>query len=114
MPGPCRPRREQAAHLDSSTAWGTPDGAHGYAGRRVLDVRGCAGVDAVGADPQDRRGFSCRACARHIRDDAECRVSGTSPLVDNGEGRGVDQQFGRARERDRAGSTGRAGRPKYG
>jgi hypothetical protein len=52
----------------------------------------------------------CRgACGRRLHDDAERRGSGTSPVVDIGEDGEVDQQFGRTRDRDWAGSTGRAG-----
>jgi hypothetical protein len=53
-------------------------------------------------------------CARRLHEDIERRVSRTSPVVDIGEDRGVDQQFGRTRNRDWAGSTGKAGRSEAG
>jgi hypothetical protein len=47
----------------------------------------------------------------HLSDDGLCRMGEVHPLGSDGE---VDQQFGRTRERDRAGSTGRAGYSRAG
>jgi hypothetical protein len=42
----------------------------------------------------------------HLSDDGLCGMAEVHPLGRDGE---TDQQFGRTRQRDRAGSTGRAG-----
>jgi hypothetical protein len=42
----------------------------------------------------------------HLADDGLCRMGEAHPLGRDGE---ADQQFGRTRKRERAGSTGRAG-----
>jgi hypothetical protein len=47
----------------------------------------------------------------HLSADGLCRMGEVHPLGSDGE---ADQQFGRTRERDRAGSTGRAGYSRAG
>jgi hypothetical protein len=112
-----RPRRERAAHFDQR---------HREADQRTSDVRGGAGTDLMGgrpirlAKPQraGRGGGGMASCQRSPcrRTNAPCprrrRSSSERDLPEGGPQRGsvVDQQFGRARERERAGSTGRTGR----